>query len=130
MPNLRAAGAFTLSLVVLGSASAPASAEAAKLRRGLYDCNGTHSGFVASVKIKGGGKYLYANARKGSTLKNPTRGSYSVSGKSIKWKSGTFKRAGYKSTIYVTESSPKGYFSLDRKSNGTWTGISCYWRES
>jgi hypothetical protein len=118
--------ALALSLLIVLVASVPA--EAAKLRRGLYDCNGTEDSYVASVKIKDGGKYLYANARKGSRLKNPSKGRYSVSGKKIKWLSGTFKRSGYVSTIYVTPSSPKGYFSLDRKSNGTWTGISCYWR--
>jgi len=126
MTTARAATALALSCLTLLSAALPA--QAATPRRGLYDCVGRYSSYVASVKIQAGGKYLYANARKGSTLKNATKGTYKVSGKKITWRSGTFKRAGYVSTIYVTTSSPKGYFSLDRKSNGTWTGISCYWR--
>lgn len=89
---------------------------------------GSNSELVAVVQIKPRGKYLYANERKGDELINPTKGRYQRSGDKIKWLSGTFKRAGYISTIYVTESSPKGYFSLDRKSDGIWTGISCYWR--
>ena len=125
MTTFRAPCALALSLFILLAASAPA--QAANLRRGLYDCVGTASGYVASVKIKADGEYLYANARKRSKLTNPTKGSYKLSGKKIAWRSGTFKRSGYVSTIYTTASSPKGYFSLDRKSNGTWTGISCYW---
>ena len=127
MTTFRAAIALTFSLFIVLAASAPA--QAANLRRGLYDCMG-NSGYVSSVKVKAEGKYLYANARKGSKLKNATAGSYKVSDKKITWVSGTFKRAGYVSTIYTSASSPKGYFSLDRKRTGIWTGISCYWRPS
>ncbi len=127
MLKFRAGLALALSLLIL-AASAPA--HAAKLPRGLYDCTGSASGYVASVKIKAKGQYLYANARKGSKLKNATKGRYKVTGEKIKWRSGTFKRSGYVSTIYKTASSPKPYFSLDRKSTGIWTGISCHWRRS
>jgi hypothetical protein len=118
--SLALAAVLTLSLF-------PTGAGAAQPRLGVYDCIGVHSGYVASVRIKSGGDYLYANSRNGKVLKNPSKGRYRASGRTIRWRSGTFRRAGYVSTMYTSASRPKGYFSLDRKSNGTWTGISCYW---
>ena len=111
-----------LTVIPLLVLVAPAQASAAKLRTGIYDCNGTQSGYVNSVKIQSGGRYVYAAQREGRKLKQTTRGRYRVRGGKVTWLSGTFKRAGYVSTIY------DGYFSLDRKANGTWTGISCYRR--
>ena len=99
----------------------PATA-AAGLKRGIYDCKGTSSGYVNSVKIMAGGKYVWAANRRGKQLRaKTTSGTYRVRGDRIKWLSGTYKRRNYTSTIY-----PRGYFSLDRAKDGVWTGISCY----
>ena len=107
-------------LVIAGALAFATPAAAAKLPTGIYDCVGTASSYVSSVKIKPRGRYVFAGARTGRTLKQTTKGRYRVRGKKITWLKGTFKRAGYVSTIY------DGYFSLDRKSDGKWTGISCY----
>ena len=125
LKTMLVAAASSLLLLI-----AAAPSQAAKLRVGFYDCQGATSGYVSSVQIKAGGEYRYGLGRKNKQLIRPTQGRYQKSGETIKWLSGTFKRAGYVSTLYISESSPKGYFSLDRKSNGTWTGISCYWVET
>ena len=120
----RLGAALTAAIAVTGAvaASAPA-ASAAKLRTGIYDCTGsTGSYYYNSVRIRKGGRYEYATARNGKRLIHPTKGTYKVAGKKIRWTSGTYKKAGNESTIY------KNYFSIERKSNHTWTGISCYYQ--
>lgn len=109
-------------LVVMVALMAPAPASAFKLKQGIYDCTGAVANeYVNSVKIMGDGKYLWAANRRGTKLVDPTPGKFRRDGKQIRWRSGVYKRANRISTIY------DGYFSIDRKNDGYWTGISCYW---
>ncbi len=106
-----------LMLACLAGAAAPASA--ATLKKGIYDCTTGSGAYVNSVKIMAGGKYLLASGRKGSTLRQTTKGTYKVTGAKIKWLTGVYKKGKYASEIY------KGYFSIDRAADGVWTGVSC-----
>ena len=112
-PTVLVAGALAAALV----SAAPASAAGPKL--GIYDCEGTATlGYVNSVKLMSGGRYLWASEREGKQLKRTTSGRYAVRGKQIRWRSGTYKRLRYKATIRP------GGFSIER-ADGTSTGISC-----
>ena len=112
---------LTSALVLLALVAAPTAAAAPRL--GIYDCVGSESGYVNSVKLSAGGKYLWALRRKNAALLHATAGTYRVAGNRISWLSGTYKRGGYVSTYY-----PKGYFSIDGVRGKVWTGISCYWQ--
>jgi hypothetical protein len=111
-----------LLLFILLAVVVPAPASAFKLKQGIYDCTGSVANeYVNSVKIMGKGKYLWAANRRGTKLVDPTPGKFRRAGKQIRWRSGVYKRANRISTVY------NGYFSIDRKNDGIWTGISCYW---
>ena len=114
---------LSLSMLLAVTAS---PAQAVVLKKGIYDCNGTQSGYVNSVKVMTGGRYIFASSREGAQLRGTTRGRYRFNGKRIFWLSGVYKRGNYVSTLY--KSGTRTYFSIDRKKDGIWTGISCYHR--
>ena len=113
---MRLVPAAAAALLTLALAS-PASAAGPK--KGIYDCTTGDGTYVSSVKIAAKGRSVHASGRSGRKLRQTTKGRFKVSGKTIRWTKGTFKRAGYVSELY------DGYFSLDRKADGVWTGISC-----
>ena len=108
--------------MLIGVTASPA--HAVVLKKGIYDCNGTYSGYVNSVKVMTGGRYIFASSREGARLRGTTRGRYRFNGKRIFWRSGVYKRGNYISTLY--KSSSGTYFSIDRKRDNIWTGVSCY----
>jgi len=124
MPNRSRMLVSALLCVSMLLAVTASPAHAVVLKKGIYDCNGTQSGYVNSVKVMSGGRYIFASSREGAQLRSTTRGRYRFNGKRIFWLSGVYKRGNYVSTLY--KSSTDTYFSIDRKRDNIWTGISCY----
>ena len=88
--------ATALVLTIAMTLGTTASADAAKLKRGIYDCYAYdyYSGFLlfkGAVKFVDGGKYQHSWGREGKKLDKPTKGTYKVDGRKIKFKTGTMK---------------------------------------
>ena len=118
MPNRRSSCLIASAVLLSLAAAVPATA-APKLRTGIYDCTKTDGEYVNSVEIRSKGRYVFASQRKGATLKRTSKGTFKLRGGKIVWTSGAYKRGDYVSEIH------SGYFSIDRRRTGVWTGISC-----
>ena len=119
-----------VALVVAASVvAAPASAAAAKLKLGVYDCQSYNSatGFLdykGSVKLQSKGRYQSSYGRKGSKLTKPNHGKYVIKGSKLKFKSGAYRKTPGK--IYPKDENHKfAYFSL--LVDGKPSGVSCYY---
>ncbi len=84
------AAAMALALLL----TVPATAQAAKIRHGFYDCMGS-GGYIdyrGSVQLKSHGRYDHGFDRKGKKLKGGEPGKYRVKGKKLKFKGGSMAK--------------------------------------
>ena len=121
--------AIALALVAALSLGATASAEAAKLKRGIYDCMryDYYSGFsifTSTFKLKDDGKYQHAFGRKDAKLSDPSKGTYKIDGNKIKFKKGGM--AGTPGKIKKEDGDKHAYVALLYK--GEESGIDCYYQ--
>jgi hypothetical protein len=120
-------GLALLAAAVLAFA-APASADAAKLKKGVYDCMryDYFSGFMlftSTVKLKDGGKYEHSFGREGKKFDDPSKGTYKIKGKKIKFRKGGMAKT--PARIVKKKSDKYAYFEL--LSDGKPSGLSCYY---
>ena len=120
--------ATALVLTAVLALTATASADAAKLKRGVYDCWAYDyftgfSNYTSSGKLLPENRYQHAFGRKKAKLTDPSKGRYRIEGKKIK-----FRKGGMKDTpgrIYPKDASHKDpYFVM--LFDGEESGISCY----
>ena len=120
--------ALVLIAALVLALGATATADAAKLKRGVYDCMryDYYSGFMlftSTVKLKDGGKYQHAFGRKDAKLTDATKGTYKIEGKKVRFRKGGM--AGMRGAIEKEEGDRYAYFNLLHK--GEPSGISCYY---
>jgi hypothetical protein len=116
-----------LAALVLALGATTATANAAKLKKGVYDCMrydyySSSLIFTNAVKLKDGGKYEHAFGRKGKKLSEPSKGTYKIKGKKIKFRKGGM--AGSPGKIEKEKGEP-AYFRILYK--GEPSGIDCYY---
>jgi hypothetical protein len=121
---------FGLALLAAAALAfaAPASADAAKLKRGVYDCMryDYFSGFnvfTNAVKLKDGGKYEHAFGRKGKKLTDPSKGTYKIKNGKIKFRKGGMAKSPGK--IEKEKGDKHAHFEL--LSDGEPSGLNCYY---
>jgi hypothetical protein len=120
--------ALSLIAALVLALGATATADAAKLKKGVYDCMryDYYSGFLmftSTVKLKGGGKYEHAFGRKDAKLTDATKGTYKIKGKKVKFKKGGMAKTPAK--IDKEKGDRYAHFNLLHK--GEESGISCYY---
>ena len=120
--------ASALAVTAMLALTATASADAAKLKRGVYDCWAYDyftgfSNYQSSVKLKPENRYQHAFGRKKAKLSDPSKGTYKIEGKKIKFRKGGMKHT--PGRIYPKDASHKDpYFVM--LVDGEESGISCY----
>jgi hypothetical protein len=120
-------GALAASAVAL--AAGAAQADAATLKKGLYDCHyynfSTASlDYHGSLKLKSGRRYQHALGRDGRKLEKPKSGRYKIKGKWIRFKSGPLTRT--PGRIYPADKNNRHPWFNFYTSDGEDSGVSCY----
>lgn len=128
MPIAKRLATALVLTAVLALGPTAAAADAAKLKKGVYDCMryDYFSGFLlfsSTVKLKKDGKYEHAFGRKDAKLTDKTKGTYKIEGKKIKFRKGGM--AGTPGRIEKPEGEKHAHFNLLHK--GEPSGISCYY---
>jgi hypothetical protein len=119
--------ALSLIAALVLALGATATADAAKLKKGIYDCvrYDYSSGFLIftnTVKLKDDGKYQHAFGRKDKKLTDPSKGTYKIEKGKIKFKKGGMD--GSPGKIEKEKGEP-AYFRILYK--GEPSGIDCYY---
>ena len=119
---------LALALTAALMLSATASADAAKLKHGVYDCSrydyfSGFSIFTSTVKLKDGGKYEHAFGRKGKKFDDPSKGTYKIDGKKIKFRKGGMAKTPGK----ISRSKGDKYAHFELLSDGKPSGLNCYY---
>jgi hypothetical protein len=117
-----------LAVLALGALQATA-ADAAKLRKGVYDCIAYNYAtglldYKASVKLKPGGRYEHSYGRKKRKLTKPEKGRYAIKGKWIRFRSGSLKKTPGRINP-ADEGNRHPFFSFFV--DGQNSGVSCYY---
>jgi hypothetical protein len=125
---------FTRTLVAIAAALAvgatqATAAEAAKLKRGLYDCHYYNFStasleYRGSLKLKAENRYQHALGRDGRKLEKPESGRYRIKGKWIRFKTGPLKRT--PGRIYPADENNKHPWFNFYTHDGEDSGVSCY----
>ena len=119
----------TALVLTAALALAPAaSAEAAKLKKGIYDCMryDYYSGFsifTSTFKLKDDGKYQHAFGRKDAKLSDPSKGTYTIDGNKIKFRKGGMAKT--RGKIKREDGDKHAYVAI--LFEGEESGIDCYY---
>ena len=119
---------LALSLIVALMLGATASADAAKLKHGIYDCSryDYYSGFsifTNTVKLKDGGKYEHAFGRKGKKFDDPSKGTYKIKNGKIKFHKGGMSKSPGK----IEKEKGDKYAHFELLSDCEPSGLNCYY---
>lgn len=117
-----------LAAAAVSLAVQTASADAAKLKRGVYDCMAYNymTGWLdykGSVKLLAKGRYQHAWGRKKARFEKATKGRYVIRGRKIRFKRGAMAKTPGR---IQPRSASSRYPFFNVLVNGEESGISCY----
>jgi hypothetical protein len=109
-------------------ASLPASAKSRRPWLGLYECTGTNGLPLNAFKLMRHGRYAYGVSRMGQRLNNPVRGRWRMRGKTVVFRSGVYRKAGFVGIWNAPgdgNTYPHGFIAIKYRHGGL-ANIGCY----